>query len=322
MRAAMAAAEVGDDVFGEDPTVNRLESRLAELLGKEAALFVPSGTMANQIAIRLCTQPGDEVLLGADAHPFHYEAGGAAVISGVTLRLVPAAKGVLDVPDVAAAVRAPNVHHAPAALLSVENTSNRGGGAVTSVERCDALCTVARDAGLMCHLDGARLWNASVASHAPVSAFARPFDVVNVCFSKGLGAPVGSMLCASRALVERGRRVRKMLGGGMRQAGILAAACDWALDHHVERLAEDHRRARALWEGLRAAGVDVEEAPETNIVYFRVLDAPSLVTHAGAHGVRCIPMTQTRVRLVTHLEVDDDGVSAALDVLRRLAAPG
>lgn len=319
MRAAIAAAEVGDDVFGEDPVVNRLEARVAELLGKEAGLFVPSGTMANQIAIRVLTQPGDEVLLEADAHPFHYEAGGAAVLSGVTLRLLPGVRGVLDLDTVRLAVRPPNVHHAPAALLSVENTANRGGGTITSLEHCKALCAVARDAGLHTHLDGARLWNASVASGTPVADFAAPFDIVNVCFSKGLGAPVGSMMCGTRERLTVARRVRKMLGGGMRQVGLLAAAADHALTHHVARLADDHARALRLWEGLRDAGYTVEARPDTNIVYFRVPDAPAFAARATEAGVRFLALGHDRCRLVTHLDVDDAGVDEALAGFRAWA---
>ena len=320
MRRAMAEAEVGDDVFGEDPTVNRLEARVAELLGKEAGLFVPSGTMANQIAIRVLTDPGDEILLEQDAHPFHYEAGGAAVISGVTIRLLAGARGVLDPEVVRAAVRAPNVHHAPATLLSVENTSNRGGGAVCPVSRCIELCQVARSAGLRTHLDGARLWNAHAATGEALSAFAAPFDVVNVCFSKGLGAPVGSMWTGPRLLAEKARRVRKMLGGGMRQVGILAAAAEYALDHHVARLGEDHARAKRLWHGLREAGFSVEAEPETNIVYLRVPEAPAFVGRLREAGVLAIAIAQDRVRLVTHLDVDDAGVERALGAMGRLAA--
>jgi threonine aldolase len=318
MRAVMAAAEVGDDVFGEDPVVNALEARVAALLGKEAGLFVPSGTMANQIAIRVLTQPGDEVILEADAHPFHYEAGGAAVIAGVTLRLVPGERGVLDPAAVRAAVRPPNVHHAPPTLLSVENTSNRGGGAITSPERCAELCAVATAAGLRTHLDGARLWNAAVAAGRPLADFARPFDVVNVCFSKGLGAPVGSMLCGPKPVVATARRVRKMLGGGMRQVGILAAAADHALSCHVERLAEDHTRARRLWDALRALGYAVEAAPETNILYLRVPDAPAFCARAAAADVHFLPMSADRCRLVTHLDVDDAGISRAVEVFGQL----
>jgi len=319
MRRAMAEAEVGDDVFGEDPTVNRLEARVAELLGKESGLFVPSGTMANQVAFRVLTEPGDEVIMEADAHPFHYESGGAAVISGVTIRLVQGEGGVLSPGAVAAAVRPPNVHHAPARLLSVENTSNRGGGRVTPVERCAELCAIARGAGLHAHLDGARLWNAHVASGRELADFAAGFDVANVCFSKGLGAPVGSMWTGPRSLVDKARRVRKMLGGGMRQVGVLAAAADYALTHHLSRLADDHARARRLWAALRELGYAVEAEPETNILFFRVPDAPAFVASLKERGVLAIPMTETRVRMVLHLDVDEAGVARAIAVLERMA---
>ncbi len=319
MRAAMAAAEVGDDVFGEDPTVNALEARVADLLGKEAGLFVPTGTMANQIAIRCLTQPGDEILLEADAHPFHYEAGAAAVISGVTIRLLQGQRGVLDADTVRQAVRPPNVHHAPASLFCVENTANRGGGTVLSVAQTAGLCEVAREAGLACHLDGARLWNAAVATAGPSSvessllAHAAPFDTVSVCFSKGLGAPVGSMLVGPRATMVRARRFRKMLGGGMRQVGILAAACHYALDVNLPRLGGDHHRAQVLWEGLRRQGWAVEQAPQSNMVYLRAPEAPALVNTLGSYGVRCLALAWDRIRLVTHLEVDDAGVDAVLE---------
>lgn len=318
MRRAMAEAEVGDDVFGEDPTVNRLEQRVAERLGKEYALFMPSGSMANQVAIRLYTEPGDEVVMEADAHPFHYEAGAAAVVSGVTIRLVQGRRGVLDPAAVRAAVRPPNVHHAPARLLSVENTSNRGGGAVVPVERCRELAAAAREAGLHLHLDGARLWNAHVATGTALADFAAPFDVVNVCMSKGLGAPVGSLLVGSRSVAERARRFRKMLGGGMRQVGVLAAAAEYALDHHVTRLADDHARARRLWEALAEAGYAVEAAPDTNILYFGVPDAPAFVARLRESGVGAIAIAHDRVRLVTHLDVDDPGVARAIEVFATL----
>jgi threonine aldolase len=316
MRAAMAAADVGDDVFEEDATVTRLEARVAELLGHEAGLFVPSGTMANQIAIRLLTQPGDEVVLEAEAHPFLYEAGGPAVISGVTLRLVPGTRGVLEPDAVRAALRPPNVHHAVPTMLSVENTSNRGGGTVASVARTRALLDVAREAGLRTHLDGARVWNAHVASGAPLDALAGGFDVANACFSKGLGAPVGSVMVLPRALLARARRIRKMLGGGMRQVGVLAAACDFALDHHLPRLGEDHARALRLAEGLRADGWPLE-LPETNLLYVRCADAHALVAALAEDGVRCLPLAHDRVRLVTHLDVDDAGIARALDAFAR-----
>lgn len=312
MRAAMAAALVGDDVFGEDPTVNALEARVAALLGKERGLFVPTGTMANQIAIRCHTEPGDEILLEADAHPFHYEAGAAAVISGVTIRLLQGVRGVLDPEVVRQAVRPPNVHHAPARLFCLENTANRGGGTVIPAARAAELVAVARTSGLAAHLDGARLWNAAAATGDSLATFAAPFDTVSVCFSKGLGAPVGSMLVGPAALMERARRFRKMLGGGMRQVGVLAAACDHALDHHLPRLGEDHARAAALWEGLAAQGWAVEERPQSNMVYVRAPDAPALAARLEARGVRGIALGWDRLRLVTHLEIDDAAVARAL----------
>ncbi len=314
MRSAMANAEVGDDVFGEDPTVNALEARVAALLGKEEGLFVPTGTMANQIAIRCQTEPGDEILLEADAHPFHYEAGAAAVISGVTIRLLQGVRGVLDPELVRQAVRPPNVHHAPARLFCVENTANRGGGTVISADHVARLCSVAREAGLSCHLDGARLWNAAAATKTALLPHAAPFDTVSVCFSKGLGAPVGSMLVGPRPLMTRARRFRKMLGGGMRQVGILAAACDYALDHNLPLLVEDHRRARTLWQALGDQGWAVEQAPESNMVYFRAPDAPALAARLELRGVRCLALGWDRIRLVTHLDVTDAGVDHALGV--------
>lgn len=318
MRAAMAAAVVGDDVFGEDPTVNALEARVARMLGKEEGLFVPTGTMANQVAIRCLTEPGDELILEADAHPFHYEAGAVAVISGVTIRLLQGDRGVLDPEALRQAVRPPNVHHAPPTLFALENTANRGGGTVIPAAHAARLCEVARQAGLACHLDGARIWNAAAATagadgiHAALLAHAAPFDTVNVCFSKGLGAPVGSMLVGPRRIMGRARRFRKMLGGGMRQVGILAAACDHALDHHLPRMAEDHHRAHALWLGLQAQGWAVEDAPQSNMVYVRGPDAPALAARLEARGVRCLALGHDRIRLVTHLDIDDAGLAAAL----------
>lgn len=317
MRAVMANADVGDDVFGEDPTVNRLEATVAELLGKEAALYVPSGTQANQIAIRCLTEPGDEVLMEQSAHPFLYEAGGPAVISGVTLRLIQGERGVLDPDDVRRAVRPPNVHHTVPRLLSVENTANRGGGTVTSVERCRDLGATARAAGLHTHLDGARLWNAHVATGDALAAFAAPFDIANVCFSKGLGAPVGSVLTGPKALMPKARRVRKMLGGGMRQVGILAAACLYALEHNLPLLAQDHRRAYELWAGLVASDYDASK-PETNMIYVRVPDAHALVAELGARGVRAIALATDQVRLVTHLDIDDAQIAYTIAVFRGL----
>jgi len=311
MRRAMATAEVGDDVFRDDPTVNRLEAVSAERAGKEAALFVPSGTMGNQIAIALHTRPGDEVLMCATAHPFNYEAGGAAVIAGVQIRPIPSQKGILAPADVEARVRPANDHYAPARLLCVEDTSNRGGGAVHTVDQLDALAAVAKKHGLATHLDGARAWNAVVASGVSLDRRARGYDTITFCFSKGLGAPVGSILCGPKDAIAHARRVRKMLGGGMRQAGILAAACLYALDHHVERLALDHERARKLSMGLMIEGYDVQ-LPQTNIIYVKVRDAASLVEALGQRGVRCNATAPDSIRLVTHLDIDDAGVEHAI----------
>jgi threonine aldolase len=311
MRAAIAAAEVGDDVYGEDPTVNALEARGAALLGKEAALFVPSGTMANQIAIRLHTQPGDEMLCEAGAHPFHYEAGGGAMISGVTTRLLAGVRGVMDPAQVRGAFRPDDPHHAPLTLVTVEDTSNRGGGTVHPLPTLDALAEAAHDGGAAAHLDGARLMNAVVASGVSAARRVARFDTVSLCLSKGLGAPVGSLLAGPQPLIHRARRVRKALGGGMRQAGILAAAGLYALDQHVERLAEDHRRARALADGLQRAGIEAT-TPETNMVYLRVEDAAATVARVAEAGVRCSAVGPQEIRLVVHLDIDDNSVEKAI----------
>ncbi len=321
MKQAMMDAPLGDDVLGDDPTVRRLEAEAARRAGKEAALFTPSGTMANQLAIRGWTQPGDEVLMEAGAHPFNYEAGGPAVIAGVQIRPIAADRGLL-VPDaVWPFVRPPNDHFAPATLLCVENTANRGGGSVYAQATLDALCEGAHARGLKAHLDGARAFNAVVATGVPLDRLAAGFDSVSVCFSKGLGAPVGSILCGPADFVARARRHRKLLGGGMRQAGLLAAAALHALDHHVERLADDHRRARTLYDGLRASGYDVAE-PETNMVYVTLDAAEAAAAHLDTEGVRCLAAGPRVIRLVTHLDVDDDGIAHAVErfaALRRAA---
>lgn len=311
MRQAMAQAEVGDDVLGEDPTVNRLEAAVAARLGKEAALFVPSGTMANQLAIRGWTQPGDAVLWEAEAHPYLYEAAGAAVISGVQLTPLAGERGVLSPAQVQAALRPPDVHVAPATLLCLENTTNRGGGAVWPLPTLDAVTALARGRGLRIHLDGARLFNAAVAQGVGMERLAAGVDSVSVCLSKGLGAPVGSLLVGPAAWIQRARRTRKLLGGGMRQAGVLAAAGLYALEHHVARLADDHRRAAALAAALQAQGWEVQ-APQTNMVYVSAPDAPALQQRLEALGLRLFAVSPTRLRMVLHLDVDDAGLEAAI----------
>jgi threonine aldolase len=321
MRLAMANAVVGDDVFGDDPTVIRLEERTAELLGKEAALFVPSGTMGNEIAVRAHTEPGDEILVEATAHIYYYESGGPAALAGVICRCLAGERGVFTGADVEGALRPSDVHFAPTKLVCVENTHNRGGGKVWPLERIAEVAAVARQHGLRLHLDGARLWNASVASGVSEREYAGHFDSVSVCFSKGLGAPVGSALSGTREFIARARRFRKLFGGGMRQAGIIAAGALHALEHHRPRLAEDHANARALAEGLALLpGVELDPASvETNIVRFRVVDLPAaaLVKRLGEAGVRLLATGPDTLRAVTHLNVTKDDIVAALDAFRR-----
>jgi threonine aldolase len=323
MRRAIMEAEVGDDVFGDDPTVQALERRVAELAGKEAALYVPSGTMGNQLAIQCHTEPGDEVLLEPESHVFLYEQGGLGANSGCLAHLLPGERGLITPAQVAAAVRDPaDDHVARVRLLCVENTHNRHGGIIVPLERLQAVAAVARAHGVAVHLDGARLWNASAASGIPLREWAATADSVMMCFSKGLGAPVGSILTGPGDFIRRARRVRKRWGGGMRQAGILAAACLHALDHHLERLAEDHRRAKTLAAGFaRAPGVRVAE-PETNIVIVTLehpaLEPAALLRALEARGVRMVAFGARRLRAITHLDVDDGGVARAVEGFREV----
>lgn len=324
MREAMARAEVGDDVYGEDPTVNRLQERVAELLGVEAALFVPSGSMANQIAIKIHTSPGDDVIIGEGSHNWLYESGAGAALSGVQFTIAGRG-GLFSADDVRAAFKPDNHHFAPTRLVCLENTHNRGGGRIWPHDETRRILEVARELGLRTHLDGARLWNAAAATGVSVKDLAAGFDTVSVCLSKGLGAPVGSLLCGSRELVHRAHRVRKMLGGGMRQAGILAAAGLYALDHHRARLVEDHANARRLAELLAASGrflLDPAEV-QTNIVIADLApEAPSadeLVRRARARGVLLNAIGPRRVRLVTHLDVDRAACERAAEILREVA---
>jgi threonine aldolase len=319
MREAMARAEVGDDVFGDDPTVKELEGQTAEFLGKEAALFVPSGTMANQLALRGHTQPGDEILVDANAHVYYYEGGAPAALSGVMCRCLNGQRGVFTGADVEAALRPADQHFAPTRLVCVENTHNRGGGKIWSLEQTQHVAAAARKHGLQLHLDGARLWNASVASGIPERDYASHFDTVSVCFSKGLGAPVGSALVGSRGFVERARRFRKMFGGGMRQVGIIAAGALFALRHHRDRLAEDHANAKALASGLAAlSGLEVDPAEvETNMVKFRVrsLPAQQFVDRVRAQRVLVLPVGPDTIRAVTNLMVSAEDIQAAIAII-------
>jgi threonine aldolase len=323
MRRAMAEAEVGDDVYGEDPTVNRLQARVAELLGVEAALFVPSGSMANQIAIKVHTQPGDDVLTGRGAHNFLFESGAAGAVSGVQLTLL-GEDGRFTAAEVEAAYKPDNHHYAPTRLVSVENTHNTGGGLVWDPAEVRAVVDTARRLGLATHLDGARLWNAAVASAQSERALAAGFDTVSVCLSKGLGAPVGSLLCGRADLVHKAHRVRKLLGGGMRQAGILAAAGLHALEHNRGRLGEDHANARTLaraLSGLRGLRVD-EARVHTNIIMVD-LDpalgrAEEFAARAAAKRLLFHAMGPFRIRLVTHLDVDRSACERAAAIFAEL----
>jgi len=319
MRQAMAEAEVGDDVLGDDPTVQALERRVAQLAGKEAAMFVPSGTMGNQLAIASLTEPGDEVLLEGDSHIFMYEQGGLAASSGCLAHIVHGERGVVAPAALIGAIRGEDEHNAHLTLVCVENTHNRAGGTIVPPAMLRELAGAARERGVRVHLDGARLWNASVASGIPIAEWSATADTVMMCFSKALGAPVGSILVGSGDVIRRARRLRKRWGGTMRQVGILAAACLHALDHHVARLAEDHVRAKRLAAGFRAApGVRVSE-PETNIVFVD-LDDPALelpVVHREleARGVRLWPFGARRLRAIAHLDVDDAGIERAIETL-------
>jgi threonine aldolase len=313
MREAMAHAEVGDDVYGEDPTVNRLQHMAAERLGHEAALFVPSGTMANQIALRVHTTPGQAVIIGEDAHLYLYEAGAGAAISGVQFTMVGQG-GLFDADDVRAGLHPRDHHFAETRLVCVENTHNRSGGRVFPLELLHAVAGAAREAGLRLHMDGARIFNAEAATGVRASEWAAPFDSVSFCLSKGLGAPVGSLVVGSRAFIERAHRYRKMLGGGMRQAGVLAAAGILALAQGPKRLADDHANAQRFAAGLRELhGVELEREPETNMVLFRVPDVARFVAETRRRDLLINPIGPRTLRAVTHLDVSASDIDEALE---------
>lgn len=313
MRAAMADAEVGDDVYGEDPTVNALERELAELLGHEAGLFVPSGSMGNQLGLRLLAKPGEEIVCDVLAHIARAELGAAATLSGITFRTWHSDAGLLDAEAVRAII-APDAgpYLVSTTAVAVENTHNFGGGTIQPADQLAAVVELARSAGLALHLDGARLWNAHVATGTPLQELAAPFDTVSVCLSKGLGAPVGSVLLSSAERIAEARVWRKRLGAGMRQVGILAAAGRYAVTHHVDRLAEDHARAARL-----AAALGGAPAP-TNIVVLRASNAAVVAAKARDEGVLVSALGPQFLRLVTHLDVDDAGVDHAIEVLAPL----
>jgi threonine aldolase len=324
MLAAMTAAAVGDDVYGEDPTVNRLEEVIADRLGKEAAVFVPSGCMGNQIAVRLHCRPGEELIADDRSHVILWEAGGPAALSGVTVRPYRAATGIPEVAELPAP-QPDDPHSPPTRLFWLENTHNRAGGRVVPVERVNELAAWAERHRLPMHLDGARIWNASVALGVPVRQLCRPFATVQTCFSKGLGAPVGSALAGPKELIARGRRVRKLFGGAMRQAGFLAAACLYALDHHVERLADDHANAQVLAAAVAdTPGLMLESPVETNLVWAVVErslgTAREVAGRLAAAGVRVSALGEQTLRACTHLDVSRADCERAAELIRKHAA--
>jgi len=319
MRAAMADAVVGDDVLGEDPTVCALQERVADLLGKEAALFVPSGTMGNQLALRARSQPGDQLVCHLDSHVHRYEGGAPAALSGLHVSCVVTEDGSMPWAAVEAHLNPDDVHCAVPAIVALENTHNRCGGRVLDPDTQRDTADRARARGLAVHLDGARLWNASVALGRPLADLAAVADTVSVCFSKGLGAPVGSMLCGPTAVVRRAHRLRKQWGGGMRQVGVLAAACEYALDHNLGRLADDHVRARRLAEGFDHPELELVRPPESNIVLFDVVgerNSDAITAELASAGVLVSAFGPKRVRAVTHLDLNDASLDRALDAVR------
>jgi threonine aldolase len=322
MREAMASAEVGDDVFGDDPSVQRLEAEVAALFGHEAALFAPSGTMANQIALQLVAPRGGELLAGADAHVLSYELGAAAALGGIATRTWPSVGAALDVDQIAAMIRPAGFPSLPTAAIAVEQTHNLGGGGVVGLDTLRDLRSAASSAGIALHCDGARIWHAHVADGVPLVEYGRLFDTLSVCLSKGLGAPVGSLVVSSAERIAKARVIRKRMGGGMRQVGILAAAGLHALHHHLDRLADDHARAHRLAAALEPLGVVDAAAVRTNLVLLDLakspLDAPALAARAAEQGVLIAAMLPRTARLITHLDVDNAGVDRAIEVLSAL----
>jgi len=324
MRKAMHEAEVGDDVYGEDPTVNRLQERVAEMLGKEAALFVPSGTMANQASLMAHTRPGDEIIIERTSHLPNHEAGGLAALAGVQTYLLDGNRGVIEAEQVERAIRFPDVHFAPTTLVWIENTHNRGGGKVFPLEKIKEIRGVTLGADLPLHMDGARIFNACVASDIPPEEYAKQVDSLSFCFSKGLGAPVGSIVAGASEFITRVHRYRKMLGGAMRQAGSLAAAALYTLENNVERLAEDHDNARRLAGALgNIEGVKVLNEPvETNLVFFDISrtgkNVLEVMHEARERGVLLNPEDFTVMRAVTHLDVSTSDIDKAAEVFAEI----
>ena len=320
MRRAMASAEVGNAAYGEDPTVNRLQERAAEMMGMEAALYVPSGTMANQMAVNVHVRAGDEVILDSESHIFHKELGMMAAFTGALARTIPTPQGVLPPHVVEEAIRPPSISESKTGLICLENTHNRKGGAVYPLDAARELVALAHSKGVPVHLDGARIFNASIATDTPVFELVKGFDSVMFCLSKGLGAPVGSVLLGSKAFIEEALRIRKMLGGAMRQAGIIAAGGLYALENHVERLAEDHENARPLADALRESRDVSVEPVETNIVVFSLerMRAGSFAEEMRNRGILVNAISSKRVRLVTHLDVTREDIGKASQAIREI----
>ena len=320
MREAIYEAIVGDDVFGDDTSINNLEKRVAEILGKEAAVYMPSGTMTNQVAIRTHTEPGDEILLEQSAHIYFNEAGATAALSGAICRLISGDRGVFGAEDMEAAIRPVNDHYPRTKLVCVENTANRGGGKVWPLEKLAEVKKTAHENGLKIHLDGARIWNAAAAMNIPESEIAKHFDSVSVCFSKGLGAPVGSALAGSSDFIMEARRFRKQFGGGMRQAGIIAAGALYALENNRERLTVDHDNAKIFAKGLAEInGIDINpDDVETNIINFRVqgMTKDELIEKLNKQGTYVLPKDSITIRAVTNLMVSESQINIALDHVR------
>ncbi len=324
MRRAIADAEVGDDVFGDDPTVIKLEGKVAALFGKEASLYVPSGTMGNQAALKTISEPGWEILCERDCHIVNYESAGPAIHSSLLVNMITTERGVFTAEQVGELVRPVNIHNPLTKIVAIENTHNRHGGTIFPLEEMLRIRKVADKYGLIMHLDGARIWNAHVATGIPLKDWAVPFDSMSVCLSKGLGAPVGSMILGSKAFIEKARRTRKLFGGGMRQVGILAAAGLYAIENNIARLAEDHLNARLLAEGLsRLSGFTVDlSRVVTNIVIADVAGSghspAEILDQMKTVGVLAVPFGRTRIRMVTHLDVNRDDCLDALERLKKI----
>ena len=324
MRVVMEKAEVGDDVLGDDPTVNELQDRLAKMFGKEAALFVASGTMSNAIALRTHTVPGDEIVCDKTAHIYKYEGGGYAALCGVSISLVEGEGGLMTADQVKSAIRkaeGSGSHYPDGKLVCVENTSNLGGGACYTQEALDEIAAVAKENGCATHIDGARIFNAAITTGVDVARMCEHYDSVSICFSKGLGAPVGSVLVGSADFIAKAHRWRKMFGGGWRQAGMLASACLYALDHHVERMSEDHERARriaTMMNALPMFTVDLDTV-QTNMIYAQTAEpAAKVVEQYAANGIDMFDLSEHRLRVVVHLHITEEDVQRFTEVSQRL----